>query len=47
MFDVDASPPDVQDQARARMALVGSLCADAAGRWVRTLEGRLFYVGTG
>ena len=32
----DAYPPGVQDQARARMALLGSLCAVAAGPWVRT-----------
>ena len=29
LFNVDACPPDAQDQARAPMAPLGSLCTDA------------------
>ena len=35
VFNFDAYPPDVQDQARAPMALLGSLGTDAVGRCVR------------
>ena len=34
-FDFDTYPPDAQDQARARVALLSSICTYAAGLWVR------------
>ena len=35
LFNYDSYQPDVQEQARARMALLGSLCVDAAATFVR------------
>ena len=35
VFDYDTYQPEVQEQARARMALLGSLCVDAAATFVR------------
>jgi hypothetical protein len=48
---VDAYPPYVQEQAPARVALLGSFCTVAVGRWVRTqVDGGYkkdgFHVGT-
>ena len=35
LFDYAGYQPDVQEQARALMALLGSLCVDAAATFVR------------
>jgi hypothetical protein len=35
-FVFEDYPDDVKEQARSRMALLGSLCTDAAALWVRT-----------
>ena len=35
LFDYEGYPQDVKEQARALMALLGSLCVDAAATFVR------------